>query len=421
MKKPLDKKVNINHYSLNANSSGGEMVMNGGIYSDQHCPICGERFGDNYKDALTCSGFSQAKHPVQEASRFRVYFKSVSQRFKSYDEASRFLTGLRFKHDEGSYKEKDYKGDLPLSFRKLAEQWLTLQRHEVKPATFSKNKCHINKAIVYWNDKNVENFKKRDFQLFAHSLKNYSSKSKHNYLADIKQFFHWLFDNDDIEKLPKFPKIKFTLARRNTIDKDTQEKIIDEVYRLAEPVNIKIYIGIRFLATYFNCRPGELLQIRERDIDLEQKRILIKHTKEGDPKFIFLLDEDVELLKDFLQGIGDLYQDLYFFRHLKGMKGIPENKRFGKHFFADYWKRACENLKIENIDLYGGTRHSSVQALRKNGLTPEQIKLASGHSTNKAFSRYFELSEDDLRKTYSLTRHQQTGKEPAKGLKSVNG
>lgn len=384
-------------------------TMSGGIYSDKRCPICNARFSDNFKNALWCP-----EHHEQLASRFRVYFKSVSKRFKSYEEAARFLTGLRFKADEGSYKAKDYRGDLPLSFRKLAEQWLKLQKPEVKPATFSKNKCHLNKAVDYWNDRNVSSFKKRDFQLFLNdSLEGYSSKSKHNYLADIKQFFQWLLDNDDLEKMPKFPKINFTLARRNTIDKETQDRIIDEVYRLAKPVNIKIFIGIRFLACYFNTRPGELLQVKEKDIDLEQKRILIRHSKTGEEKFIFLLPQDVELLQDFPKGIGDLYKDLYFFRHTRGIKGVQENKRFGKHFFYDYWKRACKNLGIENVDLYGGTRHSSVQGLRKF-LSPEQIKLASGHTTNKAFERYFALSEDDLRKTYSLTRRQQTGKEPAK-------
>ena len=421
MKKFIDKKRNFIPDPPNANSSGGEMAMNGSIHSDQKCPLCGERFSDNFKDALTCSGFSQSRHPEQRASRFRVYFKSVSQRFKSYGEAARFLTGLRFKADEGSFQEKDYKTDTPLSFRKLAEQFLKLKKHQVRPATFSKIKCHINRAIDYYEDKNVASFKKRDFEFFLNdTLDGYSSKSKHNYLSDIKQFFHWLKDNDDIEKFPKFPKVQFSLARRNTIDKQTQERIIDEVYKLAEPVNIKIYIGVKFLSTYFNCRPGELLQIRERDIDLEQGRILITDTKERDPKYLYLINEDIELLKGFPQGIGDLYQELYFFRHLKGLKGIPENKRFGKHFFYDYWKRACKNLKIENVDLYGGTRHSTVQGLREF-LSPEQIKLASGHTTNKAFERYYALSADDLRKTYSMTRRKTTGKEPAKGVKSVNG
>jgi hypothetical protein len=53
-----------------------------------------------------------------------------------------------------------------------------------------------------------------------------------------------------------------------------------------------------------------------------------------------------------------------------------------------------------------------VRALRKYR-TPEQIKLASMHSTNKAFERYFQLEPDDLREIYKDT---QPGKKVAKKI-----
>ncbi|EFK07013.1 conserved hypothetical protein [delta proteobacterium NaphS2] len=53
------------------------------------------------------------------------------------------------------------------------------------------------------------------------------------------------------------------------------------------------------------------------------------------------------------------------------------------------------------MDLYGGTRHSTVQYLRDQGFTPEELKMASGHSTSKAFTRYFGQSPDHLRKIYA--------------------
>lgn len=381
--------------------------MQGGIYSDQLCPICQARFSDNFKNGLWCPG-----HHDQWATRFRVYFKSISKRFHNYQEASRYLNGLRFKVDEGTFHKKDYRPGLPLSFENLATQWLDIRQQEMKYSSFRKINCQLKKAIDFWGDKSVKAFKQKDFQQFLISL-DVGNKTKHNALSTLHQFFVWLFDNEDLEKLPKFPKVKFTLARRNTIDKETQEKIISEVYRISKFLNMKIWLGIKLLATYFNTRPGELLQIKEKDIDLDQGHILLTHTKEGSPKFIFLLDEDIELLRSFPKGIGDLYQDLYFFRHNRGIRGIRENQRFGNHIFYDYWKKACKNLGIEGVDLYGGTKHSSVQALREM-LTPEQIRLASGHTTNKAFERYYMLSPDDLRKTYSLTRRQQGGKEMAK-------
>ena len=54
---------------------------------------------------------------------------------------------------------------------------------------------------------------------------------------------------------------------------------------------------------------------------------------------------------------------------------------------------------IGGVDLYGGTRHSTVTALRQVA-TPEEIKNATFHSTNKAFERYFQIKADDARSIY---------------------
>ena len=50
--------------------------------------------------------------------------------------------------------------------------------------------------------------------------------------------------------------------------------------------------------------------------------------------------------------------------------------------------------------LYGGTRHSSVVALREH-FSPEQIKQGTMHQTNKAFERYFRIGANDVREIYS--------------------
>jgi hypothetical protein len=56
-------------------------------------------------------------------------------------------------------------------------------------------------------------------------------------------------------------------------------------------------------------------------------------------------------------------------------------------------------LGVEGVDLYGGTRHSTVTALRKVA-TPEEIKNATFHTTNKAFERYFRIKAEDARSVY---------------------
>ena len=60
-----------------------------------------------------------------------------------------------------------------------------------------------------------------------------------------------------------------------------------------------------------------------------------------------------------------------------------------------------------DVDLYGGTRHSSARALRDR-FSPEQIRRATMHSTSKAFERYFRVEGDEVRSIYEAGS---TGKE----------
>jgi hypothetical protein len=49
---------------------------------------------------------------------------------------------------------------------------------------------------------------------------------------------------------------------------------------------------------------------------------------------------------------------------------------------------------IEGVDLYGGTRHSTVTALAKE-VAEKNAKKASGHDTSAAFYRYYQYQDDD--------------------------
>jgi hypothetical protein len=101
--------------------------MKGGIYSDEHCLVCGGRLSDNHLTALACP-----KHPKSKATSHVVRFGDITKRFKSYKEASRFLTGLRFKIDENTFDERDYRRDNPLGFMNLSAKWLECKKDEIK-------------------------------------------------------------------------------------------------------------------------------------------------------------------------------------------------------------------------------------------------------------------------------------------------
>jgi hypothetical protein len=74
-------------------------------------------------------------------------------------------------------------------------------------------------------------------------------------------------------------------------------------------------------------------------------------------------------------------------------------------YLYKWWKKACLNLKIDGVDLYGGTRHSSTTALLKY-FSPEEIrKSGTLHTTNRAFDRYLQINTNASKKIYEKTSY----------------
>ena len=386
--------------------------MIGGIYSNQKCSICGSNFIDDGKKGLVCS-----HHPNERASRFFVKIRGIWKRFKNYEEAQRFLTGIRYKIDEGSLDVRDYKKDNPLGFVNLITKWLEYKKHTVKRKSHNNLKNYANRAIDFFGDRNIKEIGYGEIEDFIYAQK-VSDKTKSNMKSGLHDFWNWLRKRKVItlQQVPEFPETPFELGYRNTISKEDQEKILNEVYRISYHINQKIYLGIKWLSIYISMRPAELMGVKEGEIDLSNGYFIIPHPKEKRPKLIPLLEEDIEVIKGLPRGLPGLH----FFRHTKGIKGAYEGQPFGEKYFYKWWKKACFNLGIESVDLYGGTRHSTARALRQC-CTPEEIKRATMHSTNKAFERYYRIESDELRSVYRkatapLLHHNQVQPKEAKVL-----
>jgi integrase len=363
--------------------------MKGGIYSDEICPVCGGRLMDNHVNALACK-----THPTCRATRFKVIFGSITKRFKSHQDASRFLTGLRFKTDESTFDERDYRKGNPLGFSNMADKWLSRHLEEVRPGSRKNLISHIRHAKAFFGNMSVKDVRYGNLEDFIHGL-SLSDKSKHNILSTIHSLFVWLKKRREISELPEFPEVSFELGYRRTVNKETQQNIIEEVRRICP--NRKVYLGIKWLATYISLRPGELAKLTEGNIDTGNGYLYIPASdSKTEYKAIPLISEDVEILK----AISLSFPATPFFRHEGGLKGASDNAPFGEKYFYKWWVKACANLGIEGVDLYGGTRHSSVRALRKYR-SPEEIKRAAMSETNKAFERYMgKDTDDDLRSVY---------------------
>ena len=160
--------------------------MRGRIYSDQKCPVCGGSF---HYDGLT-KGLFCPKHPEQKATgRFGVHFgRSTKKRFYHFIEAERFLNGLRFHVDQGTYDPRDYRAENPLGLENLAKKWLEVKKKEVKDRSYSNLRNYMKKAVEAWGQKNIRTIGFGEIEDFLHS-QSVSDKTKSNMKSCLHSFF----------------------------------------------------------------------------------------------------------------------------------------------------------------------------------------------------------------------------------------
>lgn len=315
-------------------------------------------------------------------------FGKITRRFKDYGEAERYLTGLRFKTDEGSFDPRDYRQDQPLGFTNYSEKWFDKAKHK------GNKRPHLRHAQAFFGQQNIKELKYGDFEDFLNTLSHLSTKYQKDILDTVKTMYRWAFRREDIKKIPEFPPTPYSLKLRKLVTKEDQQRILGELKRIAP---FKVWLAIKWLSTYPSIRPNELRHIREGDIDRDRGTVLLGRTKTGEPRIVPLLPEDVDLVRTTER----TFPAAYFFRHDR-RKGVnhKHTKQFGQRCLYSWWKRGCAACGVSGVDLYGGTKHSTVTALRKH-FSPEEIKRATMHKTNKAFERYFQVSEEDLRKVYA--------------------
>ena len=86
-----------------------------------------------------------------------VFGRGHYKRFKTYDEAYRHLTGLRFQTDHDRYDPRDWRMSNPLGFETLARRWLEYKANaNIKPSTIGNLTREIGRAIEHFGQKNVK-------------------------------------------------------------------------------------------------------------------------------------------------------------------------------------------------------------------------------------------------------------------------
>jgi integrase len=379
-------------------SQNGGACMKGNIYTAEKCPLC----RDKIRYSEDRNGFICSKHPEQiviPRKCFVRFGRSVMKRFNNLIEAQQFLNKLRYETGKEIFDVREYKSGHLLGFETQALKWLNIKKKKLKPDTYSRMEGSLNRMIEYWRQKNIKTFSMGDFEDYLYDKLDVSNKTRSNVRSYMNDLFTWLSDREEIP-MPKIPKVHFEKGSRDIMGIDDQTRVINEVKKICP--HFRVWLGIKWLATYVSIRPKELRFLKEKEIDMNGF-FMIPHPKEKIPKLVPMIEDDIKLYRSLPTGMPDLY----FFRHDKSNGSAKPGDHYSKNMFYTWWKRACKNIGIEDIDLYGGTRHSTINAMGKY-FTKEQLKEdGTLHRTLAAFDHYFTDKRDDSIKIFEKIREVQ--------------
>lgn len=380
--------------------------MDGNISTRQKCVICGGKLThDQRRRGCFCK-----KHPEVGATRFLVRFPGkIYLNFQDYTLAEQELNRLRY--DKGNlgknFNPDNYKGTRPNSFINLKDKYLRRKKHL---ASHRDIKRYIDRASDYFVLTSIRDITGADIEDYLYSIPNISEKTRANHCSQLHDFWQWCLKRGNIialHEMPMFPEIDFELGRRKLTDWETQEKVIAKVKEMSERINPKIWFGIDMLATYTALRPDDLRRVTENSLDSTGLLIIHNPTKRKNKfKTVRLAKDHIKMWRQ-LQKQFSAMPDMPFFRHTTGINRVKADTPFGEKYFYKWWVKACEEIGLEGVPLYPGTKHTTATETARL-LGTDKARTASG-LTNKAFDRYCDVENSDAFEVVQAIRKKKKG------------
>ena len=202
-----------------------------------------------------------------------------------------------------------------------------------------------------------------------------------NYLVSIGRVFsvarlewHWITHNpmEGVAKLSAGP------GRVRYLSEDERQRLLTETAKNQQLHTLAV------LALSTAARAGELMNLSWRDVDLKDGRVLLRETKNTQPRAIWVHYEALRLLKEYGK-IRRLDDDHVFL-------GATPGTRYDYH---TPFKAACAAAGVADFRFHD-LRHSAATYLAREGATEQQLKAIGGWKSN-VVSRYVHLAAEDAK------------------------
>ncbi len=148
------------------------------------------------------------------------------------------------------------------------------------------------------------------------------------------------------------------------------------------------------IALYTGMRHGEIINLTEKQVDLQRRLVFLQKTKNGTARTVPL---SVRATREFSKALGNPK------RHKNSDLIFPGNKsRSGcdvimrrPYTTNQEWRKAVQAAGLTDFRFHD-LRHEAVSRLVEMGLSDQEVSAISGHKTMQMVRRYTHLRAEDL-------------------------
>ncbi|MFC1489242.1 tyrosine-type recombinase/integrase [Thermodesulfobacteriota bacterium] len=317
-----------------------------------------------------------------EGKRYRIWRHPLTgEPFWARRSAEKQLNRIRTEVDEGYFNPKHWMPDSPMSTRVYALEWL--ECINVSPNTLKDYRYSIKRFIIpFFGDKDLRRIRHNDLVKF-HKWVPRADKGKYNVLSCLRTMLRYAYRNEDISRVPPFPKLSYELPEIEYIEIEQQEAILENIHEKDRPI-------FQFMMEY-GVRPGEARALQKDSIKNSEvvirrafaENILRDTTKTGRIRRYPI----TSYFQKVLNGIEPHLSPFVFVR--------KDGKPYTGKNLNKIWHKACEKAGVK-IKLYNGVRHSLGCQLLDMGYDMSLVQDQLGHTKQEMTRRYAKHSKKAL-------------------------
>lgn len=300
----------------------------------------------------------EGKHFRSAEARRRSVSEAIDRYFA--EELPKKRAGDMHRHNLPSWKKN-------LGHLKLADVTAPIiveYRGKLHRETFTRAKPESKRSLVRGREA-------RQFRRKPPTVNRYLACLSHVFTVARKEW-HWMGHNP-FDGVSKFSEGKGSVR---FLSENERGRLLVETAKDPQLHTFTI------LALATASRAGELWGLSWADVDLQEGRLLLRRTKNAEPRSAWIQGESLRLLREHRE--RRLSEDRVF------VSVTGKQYRYDKLFTA-----ACEAANVKDFTFHG-LRHSSATYLAREGATEQQLRAIGGWKSN-VVSRYVHLAAEDAR------------------------